>query len=166
MNRQKIVAAIAVSFVGVFFFGMAKAQLIEVKEAWIRGTVAEQKVTGAFMDITAKVNAKLLSVSSPIAQQAQIHSMKETNGVMKMFQTENVELPKGKTVKFAPGGYHVMLMGLKHPLKAGQKVPMTLTVQPLGEKKQTIALMVEVRDITGAPPLDHSHHEAHSGAMH
>ena len=106
--------------------GAAFAQT--VSDAWVRPTVKGQMATGAFMNITAKENSKLLSVTSPIAGVVEIHEMKMDKDVMKMAALPNgLDLPAGKTVELKPGGYHIMLMDLKAALSADSTVPMTLT---------------------------------------
>jgi len=70
-----------------------------------------------------------------------------------------VDLPAGKTVKLAPGGYHVMLMGLNTPLQAGRSIPLKLTFELADKKRETIELNVEVRDLKGnAQPEQKSRH--------
>ena len=132
----------------------AQAQSIEVKDAWVRGTVPAQRGTGAFMEITTQHAVRLLSVDSPVAASVEIHNMTMTNGVMKMFQVDGVDIPAGKTVKLAPGGYHVMMMGLKQQMKTGERVPLKLTFELADKKRELVELSVEVRDISGKP----SHH--------
>ncbi len=127
----------------------AKAQSVEVKDAWVRGTVPAQKVTGAFMEITGKSAVRLVGASSPIAGTVEIHNMTMTGGVMKMFAVDGIDVPAGKTIKLAPGGYHVMLFGLKRQMKPGERVPLDLLVEAADKKRETISLQVEVRDIAG-----------------
>jgi hypothetical protein len=81
--------------------------------------------------------------------------MKMESGVMKMFAVDGIDLPANRTVKLAPGGYHVMLMDLKRTLKAGERVPMRLTLELAGKKRETVDLDVEVRPVTGE--AKHSH---------
>ena len=128
---------------------LSHAQSVEVKDAWIRGTVPAQKATGAFMDITAKNNARLISVESKIAASTEIHNMTMNNGVMKMFPVDGVDVPAGKTVKLAPGGYHVMFIGLKEQMKPGDRVPLKLNFELADKKRESVELSVEVRDIKG-----------------
>lgn len=137
--------------------GQAQAQSVVVKDAWIRGTVQGQNATGAFMEITGKSAVRLVGVSSPIAKTAEVHHMTMENGVMKMFPVAGVDVPAGKTLKLAPGGYHVMLMNLQKPLNAGDKVPLQLVFEAAGKKRETMDLSVEVRDLKGqsAPPHKH-----------
>ena len=127
----------------------AHAQSVEVKEAWVRGTVAAQKGTGAFMEITAKSTVRLLSVESPMATSVEIHNMTMQNGVMKMFPVDGIDIPAGKTVKLASGGYHVMMMGLKQQMKPGERVALKLTFELADKKRESLELSAEVRDITG-----------------
>lgn len=128
----------------------AHAQSVEVKDAWVRGTVPAQKVTGAFMEITGKSAARLVGAESPVAATVEIHNMTMQNGVMKMFPVEAIDIPAGKTVKLASGGYHVMLMGIKQQMKPGERVPLKLTFELADKKRESVELSVEVRDITGA----------------
>src|SRR5688572_20670287 len=127
----------------------AFAQSIEVKDAWVRGTVPAQKATGAFMEITGKSAVRLIGAASPLADTVEIHNMTMQNGVMKMFQVQGIDVPAGKTIKLAPGGYHVMMMGLKQQMKPGQRVPLDLLIETADKKRDTISLQVEVRDIAG-----------------
>lgn len=135
----------------------AQAQEVSVKDPWIRGTVQGQSATGAFMELTGKSNARLVGAASPVAKTVEVHNMKIENGVMKMFPVEGIDLPAGKPVKLAPGGYHVMLMGLQQPLLAGDKVPLKLTFELASRKRETLELSVEVRDLKGQPAKAHRH---------
>jgi len=133
----------------------ANAQPVEVKEAWIRGTVAGQKASGAFMSLTSRSPARLVAVASPVAGAVEIHNMKMEGNVMKMFAVDGIDLPANRTVKLAPGGYHVMLMDLKQTLKAGDRVPLKLTFELAGKKRETMELEVEVRPVTGESKHGH-----------
>ena len=78
---------------------------------------------------------KLLKVSSPIAASAMIHTNIKDGPVMRMRDLDGVEIPAGGTVKMEPGGMHIMLTGIDHPLKDGEMFPMTLTLANEGEVK-------------------------------
>lgn len=134
------------------------AQEVTVKDAWIRGTVPGQSGTGAFMELTGKSNARLVGVASPAAKVVEVHNMKMENGVMKMHPVEGIDLPAGKPVRLAPGGYHVMLMELVRPLNAGDKVPLKLTIELPGKRRETLDLSVEVRDVKGQAAKGHHQH--------
>ncbi len=129
--------------------GQARAQSVTVKDAWIRGTVQGQNATGAFMELTGKSNARLVGVTTPMTKNAELHHMKVESGVMKMSPVAGIDVPAGKTIKLAPGGYHLMLMNLQKPLNAGDKVPLQLTFELADKKRETVDLSVEVRDIRG-----------------
>ena len=138
--------------------GQAQAQSVIVKDAWIRGMVQGQTATGAYMELTGKSNARLVGVTTPVTKSAEVHHMTMENGVMKMFPVDGVEVPAGKTVRLASGGYHVMLTNLQKPLKAGDKVPMQLTFELADKKRETVDLSVEVRDIKGQPAAHQHQH--------
>jgi periplasmic copper chaperone A len=143
----------------------AFAQNVTVTDAWARATVQGQKATGAFMKITAKDNAKLVSASSPAAGVVEIHEMKMDKDVMRMSALPNgLELPAGKAVELKPGGYHVMLMDLKAPLVKDTAVPLTLTVQDAKGVKSNVELKV----LVGLqPPAMPSHdHTTHNHVEH
>jgi copper(I)-binding protein len=77
-----------------------------------------------------------------VAGKVQVHEMSMDNGVMKMRPVDNgLAIDPGKTVKLAPGGYHLMMMDLKAPLKQGDKVPVTLEFEKAG--KVTVSLDVK-----------------------
>lgn len=137
--------------VALIFIGHAQAWQVTVKDAWIRGTVQGQTATGAFMELRSDAAVRLVSAASPVAKSAEVHNMTMENGVMKMFPLAGLDLPSGKTVRLAPGGYHVMLTGLQKPLAAGERVPLRLTFVSADKTRQTVELSVEVRDIKGSP---------------
>ncbi|WP_423753321.1 copper chaperone PCu(A)C [Candidatus Accumulibacter phosphatis] len=138
----------------------ALAADVEVKDAWIRGTVTGQQATGAFLEITSKSDAALVGAASPAAAVSEIHEMKMDGGIMKMRAVTRLELPAGKPVQLAPGGYHVMLMKLKQPLKKGESIPLTLQVEGPDKTVQTIEVQAAVRDLTasGSSASEHSKH--------
>lgn len=143
--------AASVLLLVLLWSGAVQAQSVSVKEAWIRGTVQGQNATGAFMELSSKTNARLVGVTTPLTKTAEVHNMKVENGVMKMSPVAGIAVPAGKTVKLAPGGYHLMLTNLQQPLNAGDRVPLQLTFELPDRKRETIELSVEVRDIRGQP---------------
>ena len=156
------VAAMSALIVCGLSAAVAHAQEVAVRDAWIRGTVQGQNATGAFMELTGKSNARLVGASSPVAKTVEVHNMKVENGIMKMFPVEGIDLPAGKPVKLAPGGYHVMLMELQKPLEPGSKVPLKLTFELANKKRETVDLQVEVRNVKGmAKPEAKGHHHGH-----
>jgi copper(I)-binding protein len=140
-------ASIALSGV-MLFASVAHAQsTIAVENAWARATVPGQKVGAIYLDIRSEAPAKLVGVSSPVAASAEIHSMSNDGGVMKMRQLKRLELPAGETVRLAPNGNHIMLLDIKQPLQPGARVPLVLIVEQKGKKKW-IQVQAEVRAVT------------------
>jgi periplasmic copper chaperone A len=127
----------------------AQAQ-VSVKEPWVRATVPQQKATGAFMQIVAVQDARLVEARSPVAGIVEIHEMAMVGDVMKMRAIPGLALPAGKAVDLKPGGYHVMLMELKGQVKDGDMVPLTLVVEARDGKRQTLELKVPARALGGA----------------
>ena len=125
-----------------------------VKDAWVRGTVPQQKASGAFMQITSTDGGKLLSVSSPVAGVAEVHEMAMEGTTMRMRPVGALDLPAGQAVELKPGGYHVMLMDLKQQLKAGDTVPLSLVIENKDGKRETLQLQAPVRAL-GAPEPKH-----------
>jgi copper(I)-binding protein len=116
-----------------------------VKEPWVRGTVAQQTATGAFMQVTSSQGGKLVAAESPVAGIVEIHEMAMEGNVMKMRAVPGVDLPPGKVVEFKPGGYHVMLMGLKQQLKDGDTVPVVLVIEGKDGKRETVEVKAPVK---------------------
>lgn len=122
-----------------------------VADAWVRGTVAQQKATGLFAKITSATGGKLVAASSPVAGVVEIHEMRMDGDTMKMRQlAQGLDLPAGQAVELKPGGYHVMLMDLKQPLKNGELVPVTLTIEGRDGKKQTVEIKAPVKPLGAA----------------
>ncbi|ELX13621.1 hypothetical protein Jab_1c22570 [Janthinobacterium sp. HH01] len=130
---------------------LASAQ-VEVREAWIRATVPSAKSTGVFMQLKSKQGGQLVEVRSSVAGVAEIHHMQMDGQMMKMHAVPSLELPAGKLVDLASGGYHVMLMDLKRQLKEGETVPVTLVIRKKGKQTETIAVDATVKPLTYTPP--------------
>lgn len=118
---------------------------VQVTDPWVRATVAPQKATGAFMQLTSAKAARVVAASSPVAEMVEIHEMKMDAGVMKMRAVDALTLPAGQAVALKPGSYHVMLMGLKSPIKAGETVPLTLIVEGEDKQRTTVEIKAEAR---------------------
>jgi periplasmic copper chaperone A len=140
---------------------------VTVADPWIRGTVAQQSATGLFAVITSAPGGRLVAGSSPVAGVVEIHEMKMEGTTMRMRAVPSLELPAGKAVELKPGGFHVMLMDLKRPLKAGETVPVSLVVEAAGGKRETVEVKAVVRSLAGtaAAKDDHGHH-GHGGHKH
>jgi copper(I)-binding protein len=103
----------------------AQAQ-VSVERAWARTTVPNQVSSGAFMHITAQIDVRLTGARSPVAAVVELHEMKIDNGIMRMRPVGELPIKAGQSIELKSGGYHLMMMGLKRQLKAGEIVPLTL----------------------------------------
>ncbi|MEX8494982.1 copper chaperone PCu(A)C [Sphaerotilus sp.] len=124
----------------------ANAQIVTVSAPWVRATAAEQKSTGAFMKLQASVPVRLIEIRSSVAGVVELHEMAMDGDMMRMRAVTGLDLPAGTPVELKPGGYHVMLMDLKLPIKAGDTVPLTLVVESRDKQRST----VEVKAIAQA----------------
>ena len=125
------------------YFPAAPAHAEEVKagdlvitQAWSRATPGGAKVAGGYLTIENKGSApdRLIGGSADLADKVQVHEMATNNGVMTMRPLDKgLAIEPGKTVKLAPGGYHLMLLDLKSPLKQGDKLPVTLEFEKAGK---------------------------------
>jgi len=130
---------------------------VQVKDAWARPAVQGQSATGAFMSLTSADGARLVGASSPVAGVVEIHEMAMDGNVMKMRAVPGIDLPPGRSVDLKPGGYHVMLMDLKRPLKLGERVPVELRFET--RDKRLVTQPVEVEVMARAPAAGTSVHK-------
>jgi copper(I)-binding protein len=142
MNKNAFLAAAC-----LLVTAAAHAQ-VTVDKAWVRTTVAQQTTSAAYLTITSTHGGRLVDASSPVAASVGVHEMKMDGDMMKMRDVDALPLPAGKPVEFKPSGYHLMLTGLKAPLKAGDVVPIKLVVEDGKGKRQA----VDVRAIARLVP--------------
>ncbi len=141
-----------------FLAPLATQAQVTVNEPWVRATVASQKATGAFMNLSAASSARLVSAKSPAANIVEIHEMVMEGNVMKMRAIPGIEIPAGQTLNLKPGSYHVMLIDLKQQIKAGDTVPITLVFEGLDKKQQTLEVKAAARPLNSMPANnDHKH---------
>lgn len=141
-------------------FGALAAPVVaqtSITDAWVRGTVPQQKATGAFMHVVSQQGGRLVQASSPVAGVVEIHEMALENDVMKMRPVQGIDLPAGKAVELKPGGLHVMLMDLKQQVKEGEQVPITLTVEHKDGKRESVSVTASVKPLTAATQPKHGH---------
>jgi copper(I)-binding protein len=121
-----------------------KAGDLVITQAWSRATPGGAKIGGGYLTIENKGSApdRLIGGSTDIAGKVEVHEMAMNNGVMTMRPLDKgLAIEPGKTVKLAPGGYHLMMFDLKGPLKQGDKLPVTLEFEKAG--KVTVSLDVQ-----------------------
>lgn len=115
-----------------------KAGDLIISQPWSRATPGGAKVAGGYLTVENKGAApdRLIGGSAELAGRVEIHEMATTNGVMTMRPLDSgLAIAPGATVKLAPGGYHLMIMDLKGPLKQGEKVAVTLEFEKAGKVK-------------------------------
>ncbi|KPH79771.1 copper chaperone PCu(A)C [Bosea vaviloviae] len=152
--------AISLSLGGAALAHDYKAGALKIDHPWSRATPGGAKVGGGYLVIenTGSAADKLVAVSAPaIAGRTEMHEMATTNGVMTMRPLDGgVEIAPGAKVEFKPGGYHIMFMELKQPLKQDERVKGTLTF----EKAGTVEVEFKVEAV-GARGADHGAHKGH-----
>jgi copper(I)-binding protein len=137
-----------------------KAGDLVITQAWARATPGGARVGGAYVTIENKGNSpdRLIDGSADIAGKVEVHEMATVNGVMKMRPLEKgLTIDPGKTVKLAPGGYHLMMLNLKGQLKQGEKVPVTLDFEKAGKVNVTF----DVQGVGAQAPADSGHMDDH-----
>jgi copper(I)-binding protein len=140
-----------------FFCAAAIAQTggVEVKDAWARATPGGAENGAAYLTLLSVAGDRLTGVTSSAAKVTQLHEMTNEGGVMKMRELSAIDLPPGQPVTLKPGGAHIMMMGLDHPLRPGESIPLTLRFEKAGTREVTAA----VGKVGAMGP------ETHSGAM-
>ena len=112
----------------------AHAGDISLEHPWSRATPTGAPVGAGYVTVKNSGAAadKLVAATSDVAGKVEVHEMSMDNGVMKMRPVNGLEIPAGKSVELKPGGYHIMFMQLKQPLKAGDTIKGVLTFEKAG----------------------------------
>lgn len=156
MKNQRLSTLAGLAFGLASLFAHAhefKLGAITIGHPYARATAAGQPTGGGFLSFANAGPAdKLLSISADVSKSVELHEMKMEGDVMKMRQVDGIEVPAGKTVELKPGGYHVMFVGLKAPLKAGDKFPAKLKFEKGGEVDVVFNI-----EAPGAAPMEHKH---------
>ena len=135
-----------------------KAGDLVITQAWGRATPGGAKVAGGYLTIENKGSTpdRLIGGTVDVAAKVEVHEMATKNGVMTMRQLDSgLTIEPGKTVKLAPGGYHLMMLDLKSPLKKGDQLPVTLEFEKAG--KVTVSFDIQGVGAPGpgaAAPMD------------
>ena len=156
------IALLSTSLAGLGTAGLALAAEVTAGSLTITGgfsraTLPNAPVGGGFLTITntGSEDDRLISATSPIAGEVQIHEMKMEGDVMKMAQLpDGLPIPAGQTVTLQPGGFHLMFMQLKQALVEGTKLPVTLTF----EKAGTVEVELDIEGIAATAPAHQMNH--------
>ena len=139
----------------------AQADEVTVNDVWTRATAPGQASGMVQAVITSQQAAKLIGASCSCAKTVELHSMVHEGGMMKMRQVDAIDLPAGKAVDLGAAGYHLMLIGLKEPVKEGKKIELQLQLRQADGKEKRILVHAMARGLTDSParPM----HDAGSG---
>jgi len=115
---------------------------LRIEKPWARATPPGAAVGGGYLVIRNKGAAgdRLVGVSSPASARMELHEMSMEKDIMRMREVKGVDVPAKGAVELKPGGFHLMFIELKAPLKAGDKVPVTLRFEKAGEVKAEFAV--------------------------
>ncbi len=121
------------------------ADQVRVDDARARAMPPGAPNSGAFMVFhnTGSVDARLVSAQADVSGSVELHTHGEEDGMMKMREIPEIVVPAGETVVLKPGGLHVMFIGLKAPLEAGQSFPLTLSFSDGSTQQITVPVKVE-----------------------
>jgi copper(I)-binding protein len=158
MRRVLIVSLAVVGLAAGALAAETKAGDVVIHDPWARASLGATKTSAAYMtiEVTGDHPDRLLAASSPIAQHAQLHAEVMDKGVAKMRPVEAVEVAPGTPTVLAPGGLHIMLMGLRDKLVEGQTMPLELTFETAGK----VEIQVPIRGMAGSVGhgMDHGQH--------
>lgn len=164
MQLRSILALTALAIAAAANAHDYKAGELTVAHPYARATVPNQPTGAAYMTIenSGKDADKLLAASSPVAKSVQIHSMSMQGNVMKMREVSDLELKPSTKTELKPGdGYHLMLVGLKQPLKAGDKFPVTLSFEKAGKVEVSVWVEDKNAKAADAPKMEAGAHHNH-----
>jgi len=137
MNRRLLLASVFASWVAALPAAAHDYQLgvLQIGHPWTRPTLPGQTTGGGYLSVDNRGDApdRLLGASTPAAAAVEVHEMHMEGDVMRMREIKVLDLPAGKRVTLAPGGLHLMLTGLKAPLKVGDRVPLRLRFERAGD---------------------------------
>ena len=137
----------------------AVAGEVLVHGAWVRATAAGQDSAAVALHITSQQDANIVEVRSPIASRVEMHSMTHENGMMKMREMESFELKARQEVALGSNGNHLMLVGIKKPLLAGENVKLLLTLQFRDKHTEKVEVNAEVIPLTENHNEPMHHHQ-------
>ena len=154
--KRILTLATVFSLPGLAFAHEFKANELEIIHPIAFETAPTAKAGGGYFTIVnfGETDDSLIAVKADFPK-VMVHKSEETDGIARMMHVDRVEIPAGETVEFAPGGYHVMFMGLPGPLQAGDSFPATLVFETAGELE--IIFNVEERG-SSKDDTDHSGH--------
>lgn len=135
---------------------LAQTGTVEITDVWARASPGGARNGAAYLTMQSPTGDRLTEAASPVADTVELHTMTMDGGVMRMREIAAIDLPAGEKVTLKPGGLHVMLIGLKQPLQAGETIKLTLEFEKSGRREVTAAIA----------PVGAAGPGTHSGATH
>lgn len=150
-RRRLLLAVLATPAVAV----AQSASALRIEQPFARATAPTARAGSAYMTIvnSAAIGDRLLRAESPVAARVELHTIIKEGDVMRMREVPAIDVPANGKATLAPGGFHVMLMELKAPLKAGDTAPITLVFEKAGR----IVVAVPILPLGSAPAGEHKH---------
>ena len=121
---------------------------IKVEGAWTRATAPGQDTAMVYMSITSTQNATIVGASSKASKAAEMHTMEHKNGMMKMYEVKSINLHANERMEMSLHGYHLVLAGLKAPLKAGASVPLTVNIEMADKRMVKVDVLAEIKPLS------------------
>jgi copper(I)-binding protein len=134
---------------------LAQGGPLRIEQPFARATAPTARAGGAYMTIVNSGSAadRLLRVESTVAARVELHTVIKEGDVMRMREVPGIDVPANGKAMLAPGGFHIMLMELKAPLKAGDTAAMTLVFEKAGR----VEVAVPILPLGAAPAGEHKH---------
>jgi hypothetical protein len=166
MNRRlllQLATALSLTIASILAIAAVRAAggEVEVREAFSRASIGQATSGVVYLELVNHASGpdRLMTVSTPVAARTDLHMIERDGDIVKMRRLETLTIPPGETLAFSPGGAHIMLSGLKAPLREGDRFDLILQFEAAGE----ITIEVPVRSITAGAELDEGKegHQAH-----
>lgn len=129
---------------------------ITIVEPWARTTAPGQKIAAGYARIMSDKDVTLVAGHSDFADKVELHEMRMEDGMMKMRAIKHLELKANTPIELKPGGLHLMLVGIKTQVKAGDAIPLTLVFEDKQSRQESVPVTLNGRAITGHD-MRHTH---------
>ena len=156
--KRRTFAFAALALLSAATFAAPGGAPIRVSDAWVRATVEGQKDTVAYLAIHSDDAVALVGARADVAGQASIHEMRMHGDMMMMMPVQRLDIAAGQTLRLEEGKYHLMLEQLKRPVKAGDKIVLTLTFTNAQGAQRDVKVEATARAL--------AEHEMHEDHMH
>jgi len=156
---------LCVGLLAMMAMAPAYADDVKVTNAWARATAPGQDSASVQLTLTSKKDATLIGVASGSAQRGDIHTMVMEGDMMMMRAIESLPLPAKKPVTLGADGNHLMLIGLKNPLKAGRKLPFAVTVKFADGTTSVIRILASIKPLQTTGESGQMHMQMHPASQ-